>query len=225
MHQYVGKKNKLILYIILLLILSTTSVKFTEKQKKYSLKINKIEVMGLSSLKNLEIKNELNNIFFQNIFILEKKEINKIIKKHNIIEEYHIKKIYPSTINVNIKPTKLVGRVADNNQLVVGANGKLILIDTFDKTLPFIFGEFDSKKFLKFQKNIELAKFNFNELKEIYFFPSNRWDILTINDVLIKLPQNDMLKSLKLAYKIINNSQFKDQRIIDLRVESHVVTQ
>ena len=106
MHQSIDKKNKVAIYIIFLLILSTNSGKFLEKQKRYSLKIYNIKVFGLTMAKNLEIQNDLSSIFYKNIFFLKKKEINKIINKHNIIEEYNIKKIYPSTLNIDIKPTK-----------------------------------------------------------------------------------------------------------------------
>ena len=57
---------------------------------------------------NKKILNELNNLFYKNILFVEKKEIQKVINKYNIIEEYSIKKIYPSTININIKPTNLL---------------------------------------------------------------------------------------------------------------------
>ena len=38
----------------------------------------------------------------------------------------NIKKIYPSTININIKATEFVARISNNDKLFVGANGKLI---------------------------------------------------------------------------------------------------
>ena len=82
MHQSIDKKNKVVIYLIFLFILSTTSGKFTEKQKDYSLKINKINVEGLSISENLMIQNELNSIFYQNILILGKDKINKIINKY-----------------------------------------------------------------------------------------------------------------------------------------------
>ena len=216
MHQSIGKKNKVGLYIILLLILSTTSAKFPDDKKKYSIKIDKIKVIGLSNNKNLEIKNDLSSIFYQNIFTLKKKEINKIIRKHNIIEEYNIKKIYPSTLIVNIKPTKFVAKTTNVNQVIVGSNGKLITSVQSNKILPHIFGEFNSKEFLKFKKNIEQSNFNFSEFKKIYFFPSNRWDILTTDDILIKLTKNNVPESLNMAYKIITSTHFKDKNIIDL---------
>jgi cell division protein FtsQ len=223
MHQSIDKKNKVGLYIILLLILSTTSAKFSDDKKKYSIKIDKIKVVGLSNNKNLEIKNDLSSIFYQNIFTLKKKEINKIIRKHNIIEEYNIKKIYPSTLILNIKPTKFVAKTTNANQVIVGSNGKLITSVQSNKTLPYIFGEFNSIEFLKFKKNVEQSNFNFSELKKIYFFPSNRWDILTTDDILIKLTKNNVPESLSMAYKIITSTQFKDKNIIDLRIKNHLI--
>ena len=223
MHPSIDKKNKILIYLIFLFILSTTNVKFTEKQKKFSLKIDEINVVGLSNNKNLEIQNELSGIFYQNILIVGKEEINKIIKKYNIIEEYKIKKIYPSTLNIEIKPTKFTAKVTDGNQLIVGANGKLISSEFNEKILPYIFGEFNSEEFLKFKKDVEISKFNFTEFETIFFFPSNRWDVLTIGGILIKLPQNDMSGSLNMAHKIITSTQFKDKSVIDLRIKGHLI--
>ena len=223
MHQSIDKKNKIILYMVFLVLLSTTSGKFLEKQKKYTLKINDIKVFGLSVDKNLEIHNDLNSIFHQNIFLLGKEEINKIINKHNIIEEYNIKKTYPSTLNIEIKPAKFLAKISNHNNLIVGSNGKLISGEQSDKILPYIFGKFNSKKFLEFTENIELSKFNFVDFKAVYLFPSNRWDIITADNVLIKLPEKNVSTSLNIAHKIITNTQFKNKNIIDLRIKNHLI--
>ena len=58
MHQSIDKKNKVIIYLIFLLILSTTKGKILEQQKRYSLKINDIKVYGLTISKNLEINTQ-----------------------------------------------------------------------------------------------------------------------------------------------------------------------
>jgi cell division protein FtsQ len=223
MHQSIGKKNKIAIYLIFLFILSSTNGKFSNQQKKYTLKVDKIEVTGLSKGKNLEIKNALSKIFYQNILILQKEEINRIIKKYNVIEEFTIKKIYPSTINIDIKPTKFVARVSYGNKSIVGSNGKLILNEQSNKILPYIFGEFNSKEFLKFQNSVKFSKFNFVEFKTIYFFPSNRWDILTIDNILIKLPEKNISETLNIAYKIIDSKKFKNKNIIDLRIKNHLI--
>ena len=222
MHRLIDKKNRIIIYLLLLLILSTTSGKFEENQKNFSAAINQINIKGLSSTENSKISKELNNLFYKNILLIGKEEIQKVINRYNIIEEYSVKKIYPSTININITPTKFVAKHSSNNQLL-GANGKLIEDKKNNKILPYIFGEFNSEDFLKFKKSITQSKFDFTKFKTLYFFPSNRWDILTNNDILIKLPQDNFLKSLDLAYKIINNDDFKGKKIIDLRVKDNLI--
>ncbi len=223
MHQLIDKKNNILLYLILLIILSTTSGKFPETKNSYSSKINKINIEGLSNADNKKIFTELNNLFYKNILLLRKEEIHKVISKYNIIEEYNIKKIYPSTIDIKIKPTKFIARISNNDQLLIGSNGKIIEDKDNSEILPYIFGKFNSKNFLFFQKNIEESKFTFVEFKTLYFFPSNRWDILTNNNILIKLPQDNLLESLNLAYKIITSNDFKKKNLIDLRVNNQLV--
>ena len=222
MHQLIDKKNKIIIYLLLLLVLSTTSGKFIKSEKNYSFKINQIIIKGLSDNDNLKIYNELDNLFYKNILFIHKREIQKVINKYNIVEEHSIKKIYPSTININIIPTKFIARLSSSDKLV-GANGKLIEGKGNTEILPYIFGEFNSKDFLSFKKDITQSKFNFSEFKILYFFPSNRWDILTFDDILIKLPQDNIIKSLNLVYKIISSKDFKNKNLIDLRMNNHLI--
>jgi cell division protein FtsQ len=218
------KKNKIIIYLLFLFILSTTSGKLINDQNKLSSLISKINITGLSERKNLEISNNLNNFLYKSIFFISKDEIRKILEKYNIIQEFSIKKIYPSTLNIEIKPTKIIARVSNNGQYLVGANGKLIEDRNNSELLPYIFGEFNSQNFLSFKQNIEKSTFSFSNLKTLYFFPSGRWDILTNNDILIKLPKEHMVASLNLSKNLIDNNNFKDNKFIDLRVKNHLVT-
>ena len=223
MHQSIGKKNKIIIYLLFLFILSTTSAKFINDQKKLSSSITKINITGLSERKNLEILDNLNNFLYESIFVISKDKIKKVLEKHNIIQEFNIKKIYPSTLNIEIRPTKFVARVFNNGQYLVGANGKLIEDKNNNELLPYIFGEFNSLDFLSFKQNIEKSIFSFSNLKTLYFFPSGRWDILTDSDILIKLPKEHIVASLNLSKKLIDNDNFKDNKFIDLRVKNHLV--
>jgi len=224
MHQSTDKKKKIIIYLLFLFILSTTSAKFKNDQNTLSSSVSKINITGLSERKNLEISDNLNNFLYESIFVISKDEIKKILEKHNIIQEFSIKKIYPSTLNIEIKPTKFIARVSNNGQYLVGANGKLIEDKNNNEFLPYIFGEFSSLNFLSFKQNIEKSIFSFSNLKTLYFFPSGRWDILTDNDILIKLPQEHIVASLNLSKKLIDNDNFKDNKFIDLRVKNHLVT-
>ena len=222
MHQLIDKKNKIVIYLLLLFILSTTSGKFVENKKNYSSTINQINVEGLSNIDNSKIFNQLNNLFYKNILFVGKEDIQKIISKFNIIEEYSVKKIYPSTISINIKPTIFVARLSSNDRLV-GANGKLVEDKENREILPYIFGKYNSQDFLNFKKNIKKSEFTLRKFKTLFFFPSNRWDILTHDNILIKLPQENVFESLNLAYKILNNNDFKNKKFIDLRINNHLI--
>ena len=77
-----------------------------ENLKKIKIVILLKSIKSIFKVKRIKyIYNELNNLFYKNILLVGKDEIQKVISKYNIIEEYSIKKIYPSTININIKPT------------------------------------------------------------------------------------------------------------------------
>tara|TARA_B100000795_G_scaffold183363_1_gene139025 strand:- start:207 stop:881 length:675 start_codon:yes stop_codon:yes gene_type:complete len=222
MHQLIDKKNKIIVYLLFLFVLSTTNGKFVGNQNNYSSKINNIIIVGLPNDETQKISNELNYLFYTNILLANKNNIQKIISKYNIIEEYNVKKIYPSTIKIKIQPTNFIARLSSSDQLV-GSNGKLIENKENSETLPYIFGQFNSREFLKFKKSIAQSKFTFSKLKTLYFFPSNRWDILTYDNILIKLPQDNPFESLNLAYKVISSNNFKNKNFIDLRVNNHLI--
>tara|TARA_B110000037_G_C16734439_1_gene348455 strand:+ start:40 stop:570 length:531 start_codon:yes stop_codon:yes gene_type:complete len=169
MHQLIDKKNKILTYLILLIILSTTSGKFVENQNSYSSKINQINIEGLSNANNSKIYNELNSLFYKNILLIGKEELEQVIGKYNIIQEYNIKKIYPSTINISIKPTQFVARLSSNDQLV-GINGKLIEDKENNDILPYIFGEFNSQDFLISKKILHNLNLILRNLKHYIFF-------------------------------------------------------
>ena len=222
MHQSIGKRNKIVIYFILLITLSTISGKFTLNKKQYLSTNNKIIIQGLSNDDNFNISNRLKNLVNKNILFISRKEIIDIIDDYNIIEEYNIKRIYPGNIVINITPTKYLARTSNDNKLLVGANGKLIRDAENSENLPFLFGDFKSKSFLNLKKDIEQSRFTFDRFKTLYFFKSNRWDILTSNNILIKLPLENSLVALNLAHKIIENDQV-NKKIIDLRVKNRLI--
>ena len=76
---------------------------------------------------------------------------------------------------------------------------------------------------MNLKKNIEQSRFTLSQFKKLYFFPSNRWNILTNDNILIKLPQDKPLESLNLAYKIINSNDFKNKKYIDLSINNHLI--
>lgn len=222
MHQLIGKKKSLILYFFFLVALSTTTNKALYKTENL-FQIDNINITGIPS-DNIEgLNGELYKTIEKNIFFLKKEVLKNSISEFNIVEKYSVKKIYPRELNINIKPTKFIAKISNKDDVLVGSNGKLISNKDFKKKLPSIFGKFNSNKFLELKIHLERSGFNFEDLKSLIYFSSGRWDILTNDNVLIKLPNKKIYESLHLAKKILNDDNFKMNKFIDLRISNQII--
>ena len=227
MPQLTDKKKKLFFYLIIFILLSTQIAKKQYIEKKSQTRLNHIEVLGLSIEKNIKVSKSLNSLLFKNILFLNKDNFYNILNKNNLIESFSIKKFYPNLIKVNIKKTDFLAVTTKNNKkYYIGSNGKLIAIsenNNFNKKLPFVFSKSNYEKFINLKKIIDKSKFKFEEIESFYYFPSNRWDLKTNGGLLIKLPEKNILDSLQYAYLIKINEQFKDNKIIDLRISNNII--
>ena len=61
-------------------------------------------------------------------------------------------------------------------------------------------------------------------MKTYFFFPSGRWDIETSSGVLIKLPIENIEKSLELSLNLLKEKQFDNIKSIDVRPQNQVIT-
>ena len=225
MLQQIDKKKKLFIYLFLLFFLTTTNNVILSNSGYLKLKINQIKVYGLNDENNFNISKEFNRLISQkNLFFIDKNYFTNVLEKNSLVHSFKVKKIYPNTIEVKIKKTKFLAVTNYNGKkFFIGSNGKLINFQTYDKNLPYVFGKVKIKEFIKFTKIIANSKFNFEEISELYFFPSGRWDIKTNKDILIKLPQKNLLKALNLSHHMITNENFKNNKIIDLRIYNNVI--
>jgi cell division protein FtsQ len=220
MHQRKGKK--IIIYLILLI--SVGSINNIELNKIKFSEIKNIKVSGLDSKSNIILLDNIKNLNLDNIFFINGKEINNIINSSNLIEKYNIFKKYPSSLDINIEKTKFLAKINKNGKiLIVGSNGRLSENNFNNKSLPFIFGKINIEEFLKFKKIIDQSKFSYEDIKNLYFFSSKRWDLELNNNMIIKISKNNIEESLMYAYEFIKNQNLKDIRIIDLRVANQII--
>ena len=214
--------KKILFYIFLIIFLSTFNNKYF---LKIGLKpIDEITVIGLNEremqdlLSNLELHN-LKNIFFLNKFELEEK-----LKANKLIENYTVFKRYPSSIEIRVSKTKFLANVfKDGKTFVLGSNGKLISSIDKNNNLPNIFGDYDKASFFNLLQSIKKSKFELSRVKNLYFFKSGRWDIETSQNVIIKLPKENLEASLNLSLDILNNNEFKNIKILDIRQDNQVI--
>ena len=214
--------KKIFLYLFLFLFLGTPNNKMLlELNIKDS---NGFEISSLSKFDDIEIIKELSNHKHENLFLLEKEKIKKIIKKNKIIENYSIYKKYPSDLVVNFEKTELLAVTQmDGVNFYIGSNGNLIEVKDLEIDLPMVFGNFDLVEFLKLKDLVDESFFDFYDIKNLYYYKSKRWDIETKNGLLVKLPANDLSESFRVFIKIINDTKLQNIQMIDLRQNNQVI--
>ncbi len=219
MLQQINKK--IILYISLVIILGTLNNK---NLKNFDFpKINMIDIEGIEFNEN-EFFKISNLIKLNNLFSIQKSQIKEILNSNNLIEEYEVFKRYPSSLEIKIKKTNFLASTNINGKnYLVGSNGKFINTKDYSKNLPFVFGNFETEKFLKFKDIILQTKLKYNKIKNFYYFPSGRWDIEMTSGVLIKLPITEIKESLNLSIDLLDDIEFSNIKILDMRQKNQIV--
>ena len=225
MHQSIDKK-KYLLYLSIFFLLSTINSQSLINLNLF--KIKDIEVLEDKSNINNSVKKiiEDNLITFknQNIFLLDKKKIVKKISDNNWISNFSIQKKYPSKLIVNLKKTEPIAKIIINNEIFyVGSNFKLIKSKIQFNNLPNIFGKPKLDQFENLINNLNLSSLSYKDISEIYYLKSGRWNLKIQNEVIIKLPKDNILESLNLVNKILENKNISSKNTIDLTVKNQII--
>ncbi len=222
MHQ--KKSKNIIIYLILLLILGSINNLNLNNTFKFD-KITNINVYGLKEKNNKIILKSLENLDLGNIFFINNNEISKMVSSFSLVEKFEIFKKYPSSLKIEIKKTNFLARINKNNDIfIIGSNGKLLENNNTEKFLPFIFGKPSIDEFLELKSILDTSKIDYGEIKNLYFFPSKRWDIQLKSNILLKLPKENLSSSLDDAFKFLNNKVLKNFKVLDLRIKNQLIT-
>ena len=220
MHQRKGKK--ILFYLFLLLIIG--SINNNSLSKIEFEKIKNINISGLSENENAKLLEKIKNLNLENIFLIKRNQISKIINSNNLIENYEVFKKYPNSIDIKIEKTNFLAKISRNGKIsLVGSNGKLSDIKFSDRELPYIFGKPKINEFLEFNNIIEQSRFSLNEIKNLYFFPSKRWDLELKNSIILKLSKDHTRLSLDQAFEFLNDNNFNDIKIVDARIKNQII--
>ena len=226
MLQSIDKKRSIFFYILILFFLSTTSNISLNNRASSLLEVNKIEVSGLDNDLNKIIKEKLEYIIGKNIFLLNNRDIKNKLNNIDYIHNYSVSRSFPSKVNVKLKKTKLLAITYKNNKLFyVGSNKKIIFLPQKkpDDSLPIIFGNFSNNEFFNLRRIINESEFDINKIKEYYYFPSKRWDIKLNDEILVKLPIENINNSINILNEVLKENVRKQNKVIDLRVPNQII--
>ena len=216
------KSKKILIYFFLFLIIGSLNNKYINN---FDLpKIHQIEINGLDKNNNLELAIKLKNMKLGNLFFIEKANIIKIINSNELVEKYSVFKKYPSSLKIDIIKTDFLAYIKkDNKNFLLGSNGKLIKSREINKNLPYIFGDFNNSDFFNLKKNIDESNFKFEEVKNLFYFKSGRWDIETFSGLIVKLPKDNVVQSLNLLIDILDKLDSNKISKIDLRQKNQII--
>ncbi len=220
MHLHLNKK--ILFYIIFLFLFG--SINNINLRSINFLKIKNFEFSGLDNFNYLNFKKKIIDTNSKNIFFLQKNDIKKIVDKYNMIENIYVFKKYPSTLRIEIKNTKfLANTLNDGKFFLIGSNGKLIESKEINEDLPKVFGKFSYENFFKIKQEIDQSSINYEDIKNLFFFPSKRWDIEFKDGLLLRLPTQNVDLALKNSFQVLNSKNFKNIKSIDLRILNQII--
>ncbi len=214
--------KKIYIFFLIFLTLGTLNNK-NISQLNFSDKKN-FKIINKSEFNEDVIIRELYNLQNENLFLLKKKKILDIINSYPFVENSFIFKNYPSNLYINIKRTKFLAITKKNGKnYYIGSNGNFIKVEEKTKKLPFIFGNVEISDFLNLITVIKNSDFDYNDIRNFYYFKNKRWDIETNNGLIIKLPSKNLEIAFGTLFKILQNKNFKNTTKIDLRQIKQIV--
>ena len=88
-----------------------------------------------------------------------------------------------------------------------------------------VFGKGAENNFMYFYNQLKDNKFPIKEIKTYYFFQIDRWDLELFTETIIKFPYNNIEDAIKKSIELINRKDFKNYKVIDLRVNGKIIVE
>ena len=215
-------KKRLVIASFLLILLSTISSEQSFVISKFNLKKIKIENNFL--LKESDIKNLLIPFYDKNLIFLKNIEIQQALMQNSFIESFKIKKKYPSTLKIKIFEKKPIAVLFDKKNKFY-LSEKIDLIQFKDipnyQNLPYIYGNKDDFKI--FYNNLKKTNFPLDTIKKYILHETNRWDLETKNNKIIKLPSKNYINSLESYLNLKNKNDFGKYELFDYRIRNQLI--
>ena len=219
-------KPKLYLYCFFFIFLTSIfNFKVLDSyQEKFSIK--KIYIYGLSNSEKQKIEIEINKLKNINIFKLSEDKVLKILKKFNFLENIYVNKVIPSTININLSKTLIVGKTLRKTEyFYIGKNGNFIKSNQLKEVIniPLVFGEFTIKEYIDLQNILSENGVDLQNIKKYFYYKNKRWDLLFSNKLTLMLPSQNVAKSIKIYKKLLDSDNLINKKIIDLRITNQII--
>ena len=186
--------------------------------------IKEILIENNVAINLLEFKSDLNFLINTNLFLLNKNLFLAVINKYDFISSIQLKKKYPNTLKILLteKIPVAIQIIGKKKFYITKDNEKINFVDLkVYEGLPSIFGKY--KNFDIFYNDLEKNNFKITKIKDFYYFDAGRWDIVLINDKVIKFPEKNYLGLLSKINLIIDDDNFSKYKVFDFRIKDQLI--
>ncbi len=193
-------------------------------------KIEKIDIIG-SRLSDAHKIREISISKGASLFNYDLENSAKDIKNLNWVKSVSIRKIFPNSLAINITENDpFAYLLKDQKVFLIDIDGEVIVEkndDAINENKKLILSGTDSEYNLT---NL-ISSLNIyypdilSTIREIEFIEKRRWNLIFKNNLLIKLPEKDIEKSLKNLKKLIEKDKILKSNIIevDLRINDRAI--
>ncbi len=210
--------------ILFFLLISVSIYYFPNLVSKFFI-LNQIKINGLEKSNINIIKEKIFNNS-SDLLSLDLKKIKEILEQEQWIKRVNGKKVYPSTLILDIIENDPYAILRDKDKYyLVDIDGTVITEKNKDYELENFILISGDKSPLALKGLIKDLNIHFSEiipqLSELNFIERRRWNITLKNNLLIKLPDSKIDKALKNLKSLFVNEKVLQSNIIeiDLRIE------
>ncbi len=219
--------------LFLLLLVSCSVLFLVFKFNPYLLNnfftIKDIKVIGTEKSDPYELKQILSSNFYS-LITFDKDQAKILLEEVGWVKRVNIKKVYPSTLRVNIIESDPFAIFYNNqNIFLIDIDGQIISNNPDMNTYQNLLNIRGEKAEIKLNEIIKEININFpeviNKVKGLELVDKRRWNIILSNDLLVKLPDMNIDKSLKNLKTLFEDKQILDSNIIevDLRIKGRAI--
>ena len=215
-------KKRLVIALFLIILLTTIDSKQSFVISKFNLKTIIIENNLL--LKDKDIKSLLIPFYNRNLIFLDNKEVKKALLQNSFIESFNIKKKYPNSLKIEIFEKKPIAILLNKkNKFYLSEKIELIEFKNLPnyQNLPYVLG--NKSDFKIFYDNLKKINFPLDLVNKYILYETNRWDLETKNNRVIKLPADNYIKSLENFLNIKSKNDFEKFELFDYRINNQLI--
>lgn len=209
-------------YIFPYEIFSTIDKEQKQLLKNMNLKVKEVMIFGNDKVTETEVYDLTGISDGDNIYDLDLVDIKAELEKHPWVKNVVIERVIPSKINIFIeeRAAKAIYETRKGRYLIDDQGNLLEKIEDDMQTQGYlaVLGDGANKEYMNILDKLYSVEAIYNEVSMLQFMGKRRWNIVLKNGSLIKLPENNIRKSLEeLDVLLKTNNILAQQCEIDLR--------